>query len=468
MTTYTIHNVVSSDNLPDLAQKYLGDSSFWPKIADFNNLRYPYISDDPIHQLSRAVSEWKLSAPFLKGSTSLSIPFSYTQNGTVPYDSLRKGNVLFIRKYLQSGDFKYDEIVIDSIEKISDSIVINFQSEMLENPAKSAYEQGLISVTATPRPANSVGANALAVETGILYVAYSHVSFSGKETEVSPLYEQYNSATNSWERAGHAFTTRTTINVTAPAIWPDGVQKIKVYIGYDPLILWYQFDLDSPSTMKSRTQLTLVDTGSNPPTLKNYSDNPKIGIQNDYQANSTISLHAEDVNVNTYVLKSGDSLNIPIGSSTAVSYVPVSPLMATSGFFSKYASDPYGTDIALGKNGTISFLGNLSTDLQTISSRDNVKQALKNKLSTKYGELSLFPQYGNRALNLVGRRFSPSLLGDIRIGLIETVYSDYRVSKITNISLSYLPETASVQINDLSIELSNKSSMIVFDTMTLS
>jgi len=66
--------VPQNTDIQTFALRYLGDASLWVQLASFNNMMYPYFSDDPIQKLGRPeASGFTLSADLAPAATTLTL-----------------------------------------------------------------------------------------------------------------------------------------------------------------------------------------------------------------------------------------------------------------------------------------------------------------------------------------------------------------------------------------------------------
>ena len=159
------------------------------------------------------------------------------------------------------------------------------------------------------------------------------------------------------------------------------------------------------------------------------------------------------------VLKTGDVLKIPVLSSDNYGLINT--------YANESANSAFGTDIALNEYGYISFSGNSSRDILTVSGRKNVLQSLNNRLTTYIGQMSLQPDFGNGALSRIGSAYSQSLLSSVETLCANCVLSDPRVSKIKSISVSFNSESSAISVQNFSIELKDVGSVINLNPLAI-
>ena len=261
--------------------------------------------------------------------------------------------------------------------------------------------------------------------------------------------------------AAGSTTFKATVDVkfTAPSVWPTGVTAVNVYFGNDMLrsSLRLQGTIFSPSS-----SLTVSLTSNTPSNGKNpefpspstdesnYNEKPKIGILNSYTSGSKFTFH-EPFFDDTYVLKTGDIIRIPINSLSG----------SIDNYYSnKTILDSYGKDISLNTKGQISFTGNSSTDILNISGRNNVIQSLNNRLLTRYGSLRAFPNYGNNSLKYAGSKYSATIVKSVKDSLINSIISDPRVQSIITIDVRYDADSSAIIADNIYIKLIEDSSSV--------
>lgn len=72
----TVHQLTTSDTLHSLAVAYYGDAGQWRAIAQANDLRPPYISDDPLLQYGALLATLTLDLPAAPGQTQITLASS--------------------------------------------------------------------------------------------------------------------------------------------------------------------------------------------------------------------------------------------------------------------------------------------------------------------------------------------------------------------------------------------------------
>jgi len=536
MAKYKSVIIRSNDSIQDISERYLGDASKWFSIATLNRLRSPYISDDPEDQLGQKNGEIYIPSELLKGSTYIKLPKSLysvfsPDQGFIAKNILAPNNIIFAKKYLQNGDYYYDNIKIRKVHfyatdytksfvsMTNDEFLIEFESNTISSPSISALDQKLVSFSyysigtakqseyvvtgiGTSWDSSMIGATLffpsmgnlsatiLSVESSTsltvdysrnigndpfspvkysiqksffsesfskIYVTYSYVTANGKETIVAPFNEVLidGSYVAEYIKAG----PYSTITFSSPSVWPTGVTAVNVYIGNDTLrsSLKLQATLLAPSSSASiNIDNGLIANGKNPefPSSSNdewfYNEKPKIGILNSYVLGSKFTFH-EPYFDDTYVLKTGDIIRIPMSSQQG---------SVASYYSDKTILDAYGKDIALNSNGQISFTGNSSTDILNISGRKNVIQSLNNRLLTRYGSLKSFPSYGNSSFKYAGSKYSATIVKSVKDSLINSIISDPRIESIISLDVRYDSDSSAIIADNIYIRLVEDSSAV--------
>ncbi|KIL42087.1 hypothetical protein SD70_02570 [Gordoniibacillus kamchatkensis] len=111
-------------------------------------------------------------------------------------------------------------------------------------------------------------------------------------------------------------------------------------------------------------------------------------IQGNFDQSAIAIIYANQENVTTQVLRTGDTLLYPVNSQQ------------NSGMNTLV----FGTDWRLDDNG---FLQKQDGDISTISGADNLTQALKMRFKTPLGALNLHPDYGNSLFSILGEAGAP-------------------------------------------------------------
>lgn len=460
MAKYKTELIYSGDTIQSIAQKYLGDEKKWPVLASLNRLRSPYISDNPEDQLGHPSGTIYAPEEINKGASFLLLPkylYSSQQSyagGKISKSVLASNNVLFLKKYLQNGDYSHDTVIIRNVyfSKTTeytnipeDYFYIEFESKIVTPPSLSAINAKLF--TYTPETSSSYK----------YYITYSYVASDGNETIPAPFNEKLYG--QSYAREHFIPAANSTIVFTAPAVWPEGAASVNVYmarINYSLSIFansdfLLQGNISDPSATLSITLsgTSLPVTNSKNPELvenSNYSLKPKKGLSQYYPAGTKMFFYSA-IYDDTYVLKTGDKIQIPIYQSNSSTILNA---------YSSTQIDSYGKDIKINASGQISFEG----DVATIFGRDNVIQALNNRIKTKYGKLKAFPSYGNSAIQYVGSKYSPSIVKATKDSIYATIMSDQRVSGIVSMDVRYDPLSAAIIADNIYVRLSENFTVV--------
>lgn len=118
-----------------------------------------------------------------------------------------------------------------------------------------------------------------------------------------------------------------------------------------------------------------------------------------------------------------------------------------------------GTDIKL-SNGDIQF--DFNQDFKKVTGKENLAQALKNRLNTGSNELSYYDNYGSRLINLIGEPDSILVRNEARGYIFETVANEPRVQKIESTSVEFNKDTISAGVNIVAIT-DDKTTNLVFN-----
>lgn len=156
---------------------------------------------------------------------------------------------------------------------------------------------------------------------------------------------------------------------------------------------------------------------------------------------------------NAKVAKVGDDLFIP--STDYVQQPKYTQI--TSDQLNKLA---YGSDIDLYSykitNSVLDFdtkgqISDKALDIRIIQGTENLKQQLLTRLKTPVGSLFLHPEYGSRLKQLSGCKGTPTNLIKIKLDVMETLTSEYRVKKVQNLVVSKHLTTVSVDCDIIPI-----------------
>lgn len=464
MAKYKAELIYSGDTIQRIAEKHLGDEKKWPVLVSLNRLRNPYISENPEDQLGSPSGTIYIPSALKKGASSIYLPkYLYSSNqssaaGKISKSVLISGNKLFLKKYLQNGDYVHDTITIRNVffeatteypDIPDDYFYVEFEGTIITPPTLSALNAKLVTHTVFPASEYKY------------YITYSYVADDGNETSSAPfnekLYGQY------YAREYFSPQAYSTIVFTAPSVWPKGATSVNVYaarIANNLAVLQNEFlYLQGNITTTSGTLLmTLADTalpafGTKNPILsesKFYALKPKKGTSN-YYPSGTKMIFYPAIYDDTYVLKTGDKIQIPLYGSSS------------TGILSAYSSsqiNSYGRDIKINTIGQITFTGNSSTDLTTVEGRENVIQALNNRIKTKYGKLKAFPSYGNDSIQYVGSKYSPSIVKATKDSIYSTIMADQRVSTIVSMDVRYDATSAAIIADNIYVRLTENFTVV--------
>lgn len=161
------------------------------------------------------------------------------------------------------------------------------------------------------------------------------------------------------------------------------------------------------------------------------------------------------------ILKPGDVIFYPKTSSTPNALSSISK--PTSSNIDKL-NQQYGTDLlltptessVLGDTSDLSL--NQSGDLDLVSGINNISQSIKIKFSTKRGELPAHLLFG--ALFPMGTKATPTSLAGFRVGVEQTILSDFRIDSIKSLKFVAASDTIAVSA---SVYLKNLSSSLKLD-----
>ncbi|NBU47724.1 MAG: hypothetical protein EBS34_09855 [Flavobacteriales bacterium] len=471
MAKYKTELIYSGDTIQNIAKKYLGDEQKWPVIASLNRLRNPYISDNPEDQLGNSSGAIYLSEEMNQGSTYIALPkylYSSQQDssaGRISKSVLSSNNKIFMKRYTQNGDYIHDTITIRNVyfEKntnypnIPDGyFYIEFESAIVVPPLTSAINAKLFSYVSATSSSDKY------------YITYSYVANDGNETIPAPFNEKLYG--QSYAKEYFVPASNSTIVFSAPSVWPEGAKSVNVYMAkidyslsdFANSSLYLQGNISEPSGTLSITLLntSLPVTGSKNPQLHEsslYSGKPKKGTSNYYPSGTKMFFYSA-IYDDTYVLRTGDKIQIPIYESNSTKILNA---------YSSSQIDSYGKDIKIDSSGQITFLGNSSTDLTTISGRENVIQALNNKIKTKYGKLKAFPSYGNSAIQYIGSKYSPSIVKATKDSIYSTIMSDERVSGIVSMDVRYDAISTAIIAENIYVRLSENFTVVNLNPVSI-
>ena len=95
----------------------------------------------------------------------------------------------------------------------------------------------------------------------------------------------------------------------------------------------------------------------------------------------------------------------------------------------------YGADIKLNSRDDIDL--NFKDDFVIIEGKDNINQAIKNRLRVELGEFGLHPNYGSRLTSILGKPNTSLLLSEIRMEVRKVLLQEPRVESILSITTKY-------------------------------
>lgn len=127
-----LYVIRESDDLPGIAQKITGNAANWQAIAQYNQLRAPYISDNPQDQYGPILTQGTLSGTMGSGATQVQLPGANPQVMTY-------GVILYIQTYTASGTLVYQTYTVESFDPttsvatISAAIAVGEETFFLSN-----------------------------------------------------------------------------------------------------------------------------------------------------------------------------------------------------------------------------------------------------------------------------------------------------------------------------------------------
>lgn len=142
-------------------------------------------------------------------------------------------------------------------------------------------------------------------------------------------------------------------------------------------------------------------------------------IKNNYSQSSIATLFVDQQNITTKVLKTGDTLYLPVTAPNVYS-------------ISQQTSDIFGTDIALDENG---FIERTNTGWDTVSGMKNLNQAIRKRWKTPIGGLPSDTTYGNGMWGLIGESNKDYYWQLSKSYAEQSARSDPRVANVTNVFL---------------------------------
>ena len=450
MAIFTNYKIKQNDTLPLIAQRFLGDSSRWIDIVSLNNLRYPYITEDVYESIGIAKAYGNLTAPLYIGSSSTNI-LDYINSGEIPPSLLTSNAIFFLRRYTNNGDYVHDTFLTDSyypntvqIQKGSELMTytagtVSFVSTQIAAPTFNAEDTGLLSIVDNPSNPTSALKQ--------YYVRYTYMATSG-ETSSSP------NKTNSITGASIAYTVPIgkRLQFTAPIDWESGVVGVRVYVGTAAgQEMYQQIQLSTEGSVYTEPSGGIVQNIQFPP----ESNTAYSGAKNFYPNGSQFSIHDSASSQTTRVLKTGDTVRLPI------------QVNARNNIIGNYAKtdefiDSLGKDIYLTENGFLQFAGEGMKDLSTVSGLNNLKQNINARLITRINHMMTQPRFGNYGLALIGSKYTPGFLNKLRGLLIRTILSESRVQSVMSMKLTYIAQTGKVMVESLSIKIAESGTIINF------
>lgn len=513
MALYKNYIIKQGETLESISQKFFGTVNRSSDLIPLNKLRYPYISDNVIDQLGPKRASASLSSPIAVGATSINLA-SFVSSGKISSSVLTPQSVFFIQSSTTNGEIVYEKFPILSYypfnvtelnnDGITNSSVaagtVKFDTSFISSPTQDVVTSGLVSTTTfckftgsavgslltvsdissgiisigmtlsgTNIPSNTVitgkitgtgGVGTYTINTSLsfsslsimatipgssviatrsYYIRYTYVSVSG-ETLPSPyLLNETSGAAIPYVLTS---TNRNLLVVSPPVVWPTGAIAVRVYIGTTPQQETYQATFSSINDLYVEPVSGIVTSSVPVPT----SNTSKLGFQNSYNVGTPFFIFDNPTTLNSKVLKTGDTIIIPSTIS------PKSQIINNNAKLDQFI-DTLGVDLKLDSSGFLTFDGESGADLSTVTSVNNVKQAILGRLVTKLQTLSTQPNYGNTALSLLGAKYSANFLSIIRTAIIQTVKRESRISSIDNIAVSYDSATGSVIVKNLALKI---------------
>lgn len=445
MLLFKNYIIQQGDTLTSIAQKELGSVSEWHNLVTINKLRYPYISDNIIDQLGNKKGEFLLSSFANIGDTFLYFSSSLISSGLLSSAIFTEGSIVFLQKHVNNGDFIFEKLFVSSLslDLSRSEYKVNCFFEKLSSPKESLIETGRLA---------KITDNTFLSSYREYYMKYAYVGTDGLETNASPYNEAYSSVTSRISPEVYVLEANQYFTYTAPSVFPNGVEAIRLYVGSDKSALYRQATITVPGYVFSEKANPMSFSS----TAISLDDSPTksvstFGLTNTFDLGSIAHVYENSSFDTTYVLKTGDTLKIPISNGLQTALIGSA---ATNSFVSSL-----GRDIALNNLGQVSFLGE-STDLTNVQGIDNIKQALRNRLLTQLGQISLQPNFGNGAALQVGSKYSLNITQKIRLSIIECLMNDPRVLSVPTIDVSYDEKTSSMIANNIAVQISYNGSLI--------
>src|SRR4051812_5453265 len=105
MANTTHYRIRDYDTLESIAGRFLGDPDRWIDIVTANNLRYPFISDDPKYQYGVVLESGQLGYSIAPGITHIDLILSAHQLAT-------KNGVLLIEQTGTNGKILQEALTL--------------------------------------------------------------------------------------------------------------------------------------------------------------------------------------------------------------------------------------------------------------------------------------------------------------------------------------------------------------------
>ena len=116
-----------------------------------------------------------------------------------------------------------------------------------------------------------------------------------------------------------------------------------------------------------------------------------------------------------------------------------------------YDASPLG-NVNLENEGHITDNGN--GDLKITKGIRNLSQQIITRLGTEKGSLMLHPEYGSDLLKYIGKTITQELLIDIKLEVIETIMSDFRVKGVGQVDVYFTNTSVRVEAEIFPIDTS--------------
>lgn len=122
---YTIEQL---DDLPMIAERLTGNASNWQKIAEYNQLREPYISNDPADQYGTVLTQGALGSQVSSGTKIITLTNANAQ-------VITEGVLLFVETVTTTGQVIYEAQTVTSFDQ-------NTSQVTLQSGLTNAYPKG--------------------------------------------------------------------------------------------------------------------------------------------------------------------------------------------------------------------------------------------------------------------------------------------------------------------------------------